>query len=74
MKRLTLAGLLAAAWLPGTAAAGTLIFEEEVIKGEVQKPSITIVVTRQNLNQDYVLELQETFVPLIIQAIEKKPF
>ena len=73
MKRLA-ALFVASLLLPSVAGAGTLIFEEEVIKGEVQKPSISIVVTRQNLNQDYVLELQESFIPQIVEAIDKKPF
>lgn len=73
MKRLA-ALFVSSLLLPSVASAGTLIFEEEVIKGEVQKPSISIVVTRQNLNQDYVLELQESFIPQIVEAIEKKPF
>ncbi len=73
MKRFA-ALLVASLFVPSLASAGTLIFEEEVIKGEVQKPSISIVVTRQNLNQDYVLELQESFIPQIINAIDKKPF
>ena len=50
-----------------------LVFEETVIEGEVQKPEITIFITRQNLGTDYVLELKESFIPKIIESLEKKP-
>jgi hypothetical protein len=51
-----------------------LLLEEEVIVGEVQKPTVTLFVTRQNINTDATLELQESFVPKIIESVEKKPF
>jgi len=51
-----------------------LVFEETVIEGEVQKPEITIFITRQNLGTEYVLELKESFIPKIIKSVEKKPF
>jgi hypothetical protein len=50
------------------------VFEETVIEGEVQKPEITIFITRQNLGTEYVLELKESFIPKIIKSVEKKPF
>jgi len=59
------------------AQAKRLVFEEDeedVIRGEVQKPSISLLVTRQNLSQDYTLELRQSFVPEIIKSIEKRPF
>jgi predicted NACHT family NTPase len=51
-----------------------LLLEEEVIKGEVQKPTVTLFVSRQNINTDATLELRESFVPRIIESVEKKPF
>jgi hypothetical protein len=51
-----------------------LIFEEETITGKVQKPEITIFITRQNLNTEYNLELRRSFVPKIVQSVDKKPF
>jgi hypothetical protein len=74
MKRLIVVAL-------GVLAAGTahaqgrrLVFEETVIEGEVQKPEITIFITRQNLGTEYVLELKESFIPKIVKSVEKKPF
>ena len=51
-----------------------LLLEEEVIVGEVQKPTVTLFVTRQNINTDATLELRESFVPRIIESVEEKPF
>ncbi|HCH63626.1 MAG TPA: hypothetical protein DFR83_12540 [Deltaproteobacteria bacterium] len=62
----------------GTAALAqsrtVLLLEEEVIKGEVQKPTVTLFVSRQNINTDATLELRESFVPRIIESVEEKPF
>ncbi len=51
-----------------------VIFEEEEIVGEIQLPSVQIFITRQNLNSDYDLSLEESFVPKIVEAADKKPF
>jgi hypothetical protein len=51
------------------------VFEEEfVVEGEVQKPEVTVVVSRENLNKAYVFELEETFLSKIIQSVESEPF
>jgi len=62
--------------LGGTADAQgrRLVFEETVIEGEVQKPEITIFITRQNLGTEYVLELKESFIPKLITTVGKMPF
>ena len=51
-----------------------LIFEEFSVTGRVQKPVIDIFMRRQNLHTDYKLELRESFLPKIIETVEKKPF
>ncbi len=51
-----------------------LLLEEEVIKGEVQKPTVTLFVSRQNINTDATLELRESFVPRIVESVEERPF
>ncbi len=54
--------------------AQTYIDEAIEIEGEVQLPSVQIFISRQNLNEDYELELDESFLPKIVESIEKKPF
>ena len=51
-----------------------LIFEDIAVEGRVQKPVIDIFMRRQNLNTDYKLELRESFLPKIVESIDKKPF
>ncbi|NOY24594.1 MAG: hypothetical protein GXP62_01860 [Oligoflexia bacterium] len=74
MKRVTIT--LLALLLPAAAHAQSrrLVFEETRIIGKVQKPEITIFITRQNLNTDYNLELRESFIPKIVKSVEKSPF
>jgi len=77
MRRLILATLLASLATASTAAFAQgrfVIFEEEKIVGEIQLPSVQIFITRQNLNTDYDLELEESFVPKIVESADKKPF
>jgi hypothetical protein len=52
----------------------TFRFEEEVIVGKVHKPEVMMVITRQNLEGSYQLELRESFLPKIIRSVEQEPF
>ena len=51
-----------------------VIVEDEVIRGEVQKPSVQILIARQDLSSADQLELQESFIPRIVKSVESKPF
>jgi len=51
-----------------------LVFEDINVEGRVQKPVIDIFMRRQNLHTDYKLELRESFLPKIVESLEKKPF
>ena len=62
------------ALLLSTASAAGLRFEAEDIKGKIQKPEIQILITKQNLTPKYELELRESFLPKVIEAVERKPF
>ena len=76
MRRLLLLVGLGFTLMPTSASAQgrRLVIEETVIEGKVQKPEITIFITRQNLDTGYSLVLRESFIPKIIQSVEKKPF
>ena len=65
-----LAGLLA----PSGGGAAPQTFEEFVVVGEVLKPEITVVISRENLNKAYELELDESFLDKIIESVERSPF
>jgi len=45
-----------------------------VIKGEVLRPEITVVISRENLNKTYELKLDESFLDKILRSVEKPPF
>ena len=56
------------------ADAGRMTFEEFVIEGEVLKPDVTVIISRENLNKSYDLELEESFLQKIVEALDKAPF
>ena len=61
----------------GDAIGGTYRFSEkdvEDIIGEVQKPDVTVVISRENLNKAYKLELSESFLDKILESVEQAPF
>ncbi|MCB9671752.1 MAG: hypothetical protein H6734_19900 [Alphaproteobacteria bacterium] len=45
-----------------------------VIEGDVQKPDVTVVISRENLNKAYELDLKESFIDKIIESVEHDPF
>ena len=46
----------------------------EDVKGSVQKPELQIFMGRQNLSANEQLDLRESFLPRIVESVEKKPF
>jgi hypothetical protein len=74
---MTLSILLAIALAPAPADAQqrkAYALEEYAIIGDVQKPQVTLFVSRKNVNTDASLELRESFIPRIMKSLEKKPF
>lgn len=57
-----------------TAEAKPLVIEPIELEVEIKKPEIPIFMNRENLNTDYRLVLKESFLPKIVESIEKKPF
>ena len=56
------------------AAGKPLVIEAIEVQAKIKKPEITIFMNRENLNTDYKLELKESFLPKIVESVEKKPF
>ena len=78
MMRLSRLGVVIFVALTASAAAfaapgGAMTFNEK-ISGVVQKPTIDIVLSRQNLAPKYTLVLKESFLPKILESINQKPF
>lgn len=49
-------------------------FTDEIIRGKVYKPEVMMLITRQNLNTNYKLELRESFLPKVIDSVDLQPF
>ena len=56
------------------ASAAPITGDEFVIEGEVLKPEITVVISRENLNKAYELKLDEDLLEKIVESVEKAPF
>ena len=72
-------GALAGAQDPepaGGTGGGEYAFDDDelVIVGEIQKPEVTVVISRENLNKRFDLELKESFLPAVVDAVKKAPF
>jgi hypothetical protein len=50
------------------------VLEEVIVEGEVQKPQVQMFVVRQNLDTQASLVLKETFIPKIVESVEKRSF
>ena len=44
-----------------------------VVEGKIQKPEAFYILQRSNLNVE-ALELKKSFIPLIVDSVEKDPF
>ncbi len=67
---------LVTAAYPSQAVAEPTGFDDDafVIEGEIQKPEVTVVISRENLNKAFVLKLEESFLQKIIESIRHAPF
>jgi len=76
---LALVGLLLSlsAVAPTTETVPLNLDQEEadfVIVGKEHLPDFTVLMDRENLSKAYDLELKESFLPKIIEAIKSQPF
>lgn len=73
---MALAGVLLAMALPGIAQQRKkiVISDEMEVEGQVQKPQVTYIVTRQDIEDEEQLKLSTSFIPKIVESVEKEPF
>ena len=76
MLTLALAGVMLAVALPGVAQQRKkiVISDEMEVEGQVQKPQVTYIVTRQDIEDEEQLKLSTSFIPKIVESVEKEPF
>lgn len=62
--------------LPGLAQQRKkiVISDEMEVEGQVQKPQVTYIVTRQDIEDEEQLKLSTSFIPKIVESVEKEPF
>ena len=60
--------------LPSGGGAQDFTDDEFVIVGEILKPEITVVISRENLNKAYDLKLEESFLDRIVRSVDHAPF
>jgi hypothetical protein len=51
-----------------------VIEEAEQVEGTVQKPQVTYIVTRQDIEDEEQLKLNKSFIPKIVESVDKEPF
>ncbi len=51
-----------------------VIDTELEVEGQVQKPQVTYIVTRQDVEDEEQLDLSKSFIPKIVASVEKEPF
>jgi hypothetical protein len=51
-----------------------VIDTELEVEGQVQKPQVTYIVTRQDVEDEESLDLSKSFIPRIVASVEKEPF
>jgi hypothetical protein len=71
----TLVALLGSISIAGAQQRKKIVIEEaEQVEGTVQKPQVTYIVTRQDIEDEEQLKLDKSFVPKIVASVEKEPF
>ena len=55
-------------------AGGVLTIDAFVIQGNVEKPQVQYFISREKIRDVTPLDLKESFLDKIVQAVEKEPF
>lgn len=74
LARVLVAGLVLVAPAAAFAQSSPVRFEEEKIVAKIQKPEIQILITKQNLTPRYELVLRESFLPKVVESVNRRPF
>jgi hypothetical protein len=74
-RRWVFVGLVASFSAPAQ-DGGSLDFSEDafVIEGKVQKPEVVVEIARKNLQKGFELELRESFLHKVVEALDEAPF
>jgi hypothetical protein len=67
-------GLLALAWPAAAQDGDDLGMGPISITARVQKPEVTVEITRENLDKGFELDLRESFLHKVVEAVNSAPF
>jgi len=48
--------------------------DPSIIRGEVPRPEVVVVIRRENLDRGFVLDLKESFLERIAESLRQSPF
>lgn len=48
--------------------------DPSIIRGEVPRPEVVVVIRRENLDRGFVLDLKESFLERISESLRQAPF
>ncbi len=48
--------------------------DPSIIRGEVPRPEVVVVIRRENLDRGFVLDLKESFLERITESLRQSPF
>ncbi len=56
---------------PGTQS---ITFQEQVVRGDVQKPEVSYIITQKEFTDDGLVSAETSFIPDILKSVEAEPF
>ncbi len=62
------------AWPAVAQDDGSMDVGPMTIVGKIQKPEVVVEITRENLDKGFDLELRESFLRKVIEALDRAPF
>lgn len=73
MRYLAIIGLLLASATAGAQERKVIRLEAIKVEGRIQKPQAFYILQRSNLNFEG-LELKQSFIPKILESVQRAPF
>jgi len=54
-------------------AGGNTLETGFVVQGEIQRPDLTILMAKDDVTESYELQLTDSFLPKILESLERYP-
>lgn len=50
------------------------VFQDQVVRGDIQKPEVSYIITQKEFSDDRAINLETTFIPNLLGSVEVEPF